>query len=590
VGSVLGRAIHLKIVFFAPHSAVWIHAFPEALVAESLKQAGHEIIYVGCGGTLESHCVAMSAYSVPFEAPASAKHRVCAACRRNRDILRARIGLTGPDLEGLATAADWAAAEEAIRALSAAELVELTLEGIHVGRIALYEMLIQRKRGALDLTAQESLRFQSSLRNVIVVLRVMGRMLDELKPDRVVLYNALYSVNRAVCLLAQRRGIPQYYLHAGDNLSNRLGTLVLARDHAFAYCWHLRSQWPRFKDRPCPPEAMRAGTNHLLEVARGRSVWAYSAAAGASMDLEQTFGVAPGQRVICATMSSDDERFGGEVVGVLPSLEGRLFPKQIDWIRALTEYVEPRSDLLLIIRVHPREFPNKREQVLSDHAVMMQEAFARLPDNVRVNWPTQNVSLYDLAGITDVFVSAWSSAGKEMAWLGMPVVLYDDDLALYPADLNYVGMTTPDYFRCIEQALLDGWSADRIRKGYRWCAVELYYSTLDISESFAKNENAPLPSKLASGLMRAVAPGIEQHWDAFRRARRLTAGAAVNRIIDAQLKSAVDIDYPGPPITFAEETENLKHEVGRLADGLFGPEGRGRRNVLASRLRSFAKS
>jgi hypothetical protein len=577
-------------VFFAPHSAVWIHAFPEALVAESLKQAGHEIIYVGCGGTLKSHCVAMSAYSVPFEAPPSAKNRVCTVCRRNRDIIRARFGLAGPDLEGLATAEDWAAAEESIRSLPAAELVSLTLEGIDVGKIALYEMLIQRKRGALDLTPEESLRFQASLRNVIVVLRVMGRMLDELKPDRVVLYNALYSVNRVVCVLAHRRGVPQYYLHAGDNLSNRLGSLVLARDHAFSYCWHLCSQWPRFKDRPCPPEAMRAGTSHLLEVAKGRSVWAYSAAAGASMDLRQTFGIADGQRVICATMSSDDERFGGEVVGVLPSLEGRLFPKQIDWIRALIEYVEPRSDLFLIIRVHPREFPNKRERVLSDHAVMMQEAFARLPDNVRVNWPTQDVSLYDLAGITDVFVSAWSSAGKEMAWLGMPVVLYAENLALYPADLNYVGTTKPDYFRCIEQALLDGWSADRIRKVYRWCAVELYYSTLDISESFTKNENAPLPSKIASRLLRAVAPGLEQRWDSLRRPKRLMAGATVNRIIDAQLKSAIDIDELGAPITFAEETEHLKREVGRLADGLFGPEGRGRPNVLASRLRSFARS
>lgn len=580
----------MKIVFFAPHSAVWIHSFPEALIAESLKQAGHQIIYVGCGGTLKSHCVAMSAYSVPFEAPPSAKGRVCTICRRNRDIIRRSFGFGGPDLEDLVTAEDWAAAEESIRSLPAAQLLGLTLDGIEVGKIALYEMLIQRKRGALDLTPEESQRFQASLKNVIVVLRAMGRMLDEMKPDRVVLYNALYSVNRIVCLLAKNRGVPQYYLHAGDNLSNRLGTLVLARDQAFSYYRHLCELWPRFKDRPCPPEAMRAGTNHLLEVAKGRSVWAYSAAAGGSMDLRKTFGVGAGRRVICATMSSDDERFGGEVVGVLPSLGHVLFPKQVDWIRALIEYVEPRSDLFLIVRVHPREFPNKREQVLSDHAVMMQEAFARLPGNVRVNWPTEGVSLYDLAGITDVFVSAWSSAGKEMAWLGMPVVLYAEDLALYPADLNYVGTTKERYFLRIEQALRDGWSADRIRRGYRWCAVELYYSMMDISESFAKNENAPLPRKIFSRLLRTVAPGLEQRWDCRNRAIRLTAAAAVNRIVDEQLAAAADIDERGPPITLAEETEHLKREVARLVDGLFGSDGDPKRNALASKLRGFANS
>ena len=70
--------------------------------------------------------------------------------------------------------------------------------------------------------------------------------------------------------------------------------------------------------------------------------------------------------------------------------------------------------------------------MLSDHAKMLQDAFVTLPRNVKVNWPTDTVSLYDLARITDVFANAWSSAGKEMAWLGLPVVLYSPELTLYP--------------------------------------------------------------------------------------------------------------------------------------------------------------
>jgi hypothetical protein len=252
--------------------------------------------------------------------------------------------------------------------------------------------------------------------------------------------------------------------------------------------------------------------------------------------------------------------------------------------------VKPKPDLFLIVRVHPREFPNKREQVLSDHAVTMQEAFARLPDNVRVNWPTEGVSLYNLAGITDVFVSAWSSAGKEMAWLGMPVVLYAEDLALYPAELNYVGTTREEYFRRIEQALEDGWSAERIRQGYRWSAVEMYYSTLDISESFSKSESAPLARKLISRILRTVAPGFEQRRDCRKRTKRLEAGATVNRIIDERWAAAVDMELHRSSITAAEETENLKREVARLVDGLFGAESDPQRNALAARLRSFAQS
>jgi hypothetical protein len=95
---------------------------------------------------------------------------------------------------------------------------------------------------------------------------------------------------------------------------------------------------------------------------------------------------------------------------------------------------------------------------------------------------------------------------------------------------------------------------------------------------------------MISGLLRAIAPGLEQRWDSSRRAKRLEAGAAINRILETQAASAIDIDELEPPITFAEETGHLKREVGRLADGLFGPEGGGRPNMLESRLRGFAKS
>jgi UDP:flavonoid glycosyltransferase YjiC (YdhE family) len=55
----------MKILFFSPHTAIWVHAFPEALVAEALQQGGHEIVYVTCGRQLQRYCVAMSAHQVP---------------------------------------------------------------------------------------------------------------------------------------------------------------------------------------------------------------------------------------------------------------------------------------------------------------------------------------------------------------------------------------------------------------------------------------------------------------------------------------------------------------------------------------------
>ncbi len=580
----------MKILFFSPHAGVWIHAFPEALVAEALQQQGHEIIYVGCGGLLRSHCVSMSAASVPFEASPEKKEQICRRCRRNDRTIRGSFSFAGPQIVGLASSEDLSFADQLISSVAPADYPELVLDRVEVGRIALYEMLIQSKRGALDFDPGELLRYQANLKNVIVVSRIVRRLMTEIEPDRIVLYNALYSVNRTVCRLAEIRGIPQYYLHAGDNISNRLQTIVLAKNQPFFNYQKLREKWPEFENRPCPSDAMTAGTNHLLEVARGRSIWAYSDAPRGFVDLRNNFRIEQGQKVICATMSSDDERFGAEIAGVLPSLVGVLFPKQVDWIRALIDYTKDRSDLCLVIRVHPREFPNKREGVLSDHAKMLKEAFANLPRNVKVNWPTDSISLYDLAGITDVFANAWSSAGREMAWLGLPVVLYSKELPLYPPDLNYVGTTEPEYFRQIEGALRDGWDAKRIRRIFRWSAVDLFYASLDISESFSVSEHSSIFRKGARKLLNTILPTGGQRVDCHKRAPLLASAGRMNRILIDELDGAIDLDDVVPRVSYEEETVFVKREVRRIAQALYGAPRNYPANSLPAKLWGFANS
>lgn len=128
----------MKILFFAPHSAVWIHAFPEALAAEALAQQGHEIVYVGCGGSLGSYCISMSALGMPFEAPLADKQKVCGKCRGNERILRERFGFVGPNLVDIIDAEDRRVAEQFAAGVTPQNCLDLQVDGIEVGRIASY--------------------------------------------------------------------------------------------------------------------------------------------------------------------------------------------------------------------------------------------------------------------------------------------------------------------------------------------------------------------------------------------------------------------------------------------------------------------
>ncbi|EJL81436.1 hypothetical protein PMI16_04715 [Herbaspirillum sp. CF444] len=74
----------MKIFAFAPHSAIWTHAFSETLVLEALQQAGNEVVYVSCGGQFKGYCIPMSAYGVSEESSAVEKQKVCNRCTAHK--------------------------------------------------------------------------------------------------------------------------------------------------------------------------------------------------------------------------------------------------------------------------------------------------------------------------------------------------------------------------------------------------------------------------------------------------------------------------------------------------------------------------
>src|SRR5262249_38520391 len=156
----------------------------------------------------------------------------------------------------------------------------------------------------------------------------------------------------------------------------------------------------------------------------------------------------------------------------------------LGWIRALIDWIRTKPDRFLLVRVHPREFPNKRDRKKSEHAEALERELATLPPNVRVNWPTDELSIYDVAEQADVFLNAWSSAGKEMTLLGLPVVIFCPEVLQYPAELNYVGTTRDSYFAAIETALRDGWSFEHTRAAFRWCVLELVRGLASIGDGF----------------------------------------------------------------------------------------------------------
>ena len=580
----------MKVLFFSPHAGVWVHAYPEALVADAIRATGAELVYVTCGGALGEFCVTMGAHGVNVAADSAAKQAICTMCQATRDRLRRNFGFTGYDFETALSPADRQRVDALLADARPDRVAEFVVDGIKIGRISLYEFLIERKKLLLTLTPEEWQVFRPRLANAVRSLIAAQRILAREKPDRIVVYNSLYSVNAAWRAVADQRGIPFYFVHGGLSLHERLQRVFVGRDSTLDWWNRIIAAWPQYRERPCAPDELAEVTEHYLRLFRGASVFAYSAPkSAAGVDVRRKFGVADGQKLLVASMSSYDEYVAAEAVGGVPPQSTLLYPTQIAWIRALVSWIRDRPDRFLLIRVHPREFPNKRDGLKSEHAKALEQELAKLPPNVKVNWPTDKLSIYDVAEQADVFLNAWSSAGKEMALLGLPVVIFCPTVIQYPAELNYVGTTQDAYFAAIEQALRDGWSFERTRKAYRWCVLEYVRGLVNISDAFQYSEEpARTYFERAKNLLFSR-PEIRQHYDLVRRPRVLRAQRRLGELVTSGKVTLLENEPSRALVSEATETAALRREVRRLVDALYGgARGAPMPGTLRQRLASVA--
>ena len=581
-----------KILFFSPYAGIWQHALPEALVAAQLQRADAEVVYVTCDGILSAGCGAMAAVGVSPTDTAETRKAVCAKCRSQRDLIIQSLGVPSINLESVIDDASLAFVDNLVRTVVPQNMLDFSVEGFSLGRFALHETVVRFKLTDLaEATPAAFAHFQVSLRHVLIAFHATKALLAKYAPDRIVTYNTHHSLNYAMMNLAERDGIPVFGLHAGGNMARRLSSLyVFRRDMVVMYRDMIRRFEEGLRDSPSDGQGIRNATDHYLALASGRMIFVYSAPKSETrVDVRTLFGIRPDQKLLLATLSSYDELFSSQMSGVIGTYP-LMFRNQIEWITELIAWAEKRPDVFLLIRVHPREFPNRRDSVHSNHARALAAAFESLPPNVKINWPTHSISLYDLATAIDVGLNGWSSAGKELAFLGVPVVLFTSEILFYPASLNFLATDKENYFYRIDEALASGWSLERVVRTYRWLALEYTLATIDISDGFDFQEvKASLLRRIFNRIKRIADPLHVQRKHARALRKPLRHGEKfVRAILDGVPVVSLQLD-DRIPLSNAEEGRLLRSEIDRMVTSVYADEGR-LHSPLIDHLRNAVRS
>jgi hypothetical protein len=249
----------------------------------------------------------------------------------------------------------------------------LEIDGVRLASIASYEVILAHKILDGKFTGEAASELKDAIRNCYLTGLAVRRLFSENKgPLTVVVRNPQYATHQIVALEAARAGHRVLYLNGSYNISETYS-------HGEIWDWRkfgiVNPALDEFKSTKelflVPARRVERIDHHSRSLRAATSHRVYSAPETRSLTaVLSKLNIEPGSKTVLLALNSTDEVIAARSNGSFSEerYPGRVFESQIHWVRETISWAKVRPELNLIIRVHPREFPNSRSNVRSEMA------------------------------------------------------------------------------------------------------------------------------------------------------------------------------------------------------------------------------
>jgi hypothetical protein len=427
----------VKVLLFSPVSSIWNHKTIEIALSRALHKLGHEVFELQCDGALAPQCIAFSEAGIQAGA---ATHqdvvRICGLCKsRALTSLKISKNQDGGNLGALTTGAS---AKGEIRTdLPFPQSVEKWPKSL---REASYETLVERKSSDLILDLETQNLIARAEENWLQAFEKTAESIVKLGIDFLVLTDAHYSINAGAWAAAQKFGIRTATIGSALDFRNNGNSFSLFSSVDDQALITRSKAWNDIRETPLSTSDILEVKRNLKYLLSAKSAFTYSTGFRkvAKEKVKDTIAVDRKRPLVLVVTTTRDERFAAQVAGKLPRIQGpRNFDSQIDFLEQVVATAKNLPEISFVVRLHPRLLPNKRDGIKSDYAEELENALRNPPPNLRINFPSQNLSLADVGLASDLVLNWTSTAGLDLLALGVPVVSCEPNETLaYPPDIG----------------------------------------------------------------------------------------------------------------------------------------------------------
>jgi hypothetical protein len=534
-------------LFLVPEAGLKPYYAAHLIMARALQDSGEKALILSCSGLIPM-CSVKFASGVKPTAVGNADNPVCAGCIATARDVRPQYGIPDITIESLIRPSDRSSIERTL-AKYRDRLEDTVFDGISFGAAAYGEVLRAQRRQSIDeFTAADHTLLEAVLHGSLFTYLAVKRLVSRYTIRRIV-YFGDYAIWMGPYLIAKSKGIPLSGLDHAFNRDVDRRLIGLRPGNAILYMRSQIARWVEFSDRPLPAEIIAKivdGALYRLSAHGGTSTYSPNWRLD-NTHLFEELGLSRHRQTLVAYPSSDDEmlciREFMKILGHEFQPARRPFSDQYAWLHALIGWVGERKDLQLVVRVHPRLAALYRHGTVATQAGRMKREFACVPDNVRMVWPEETISSYNLGEIASVVAVGTSTIGLELARFGVPVVAALPGFGPYPTG-SFVcyAESAAGYFSELETALTRPASLDLIRESIRWTYFVHWSPFVDVSDLVPKSDYSEVPTWRTPEEIETILSVLRDDADlSVINMEQLPSGKAALRAEQAAIRAAIEL-------------------------------------------------
>ena len=444
----------MHITFFSPNVAIATHLSAEMRLAKILeKNTENYIEFLTCGSFFSKDCLVSRHLNLTINDSMKVNPQACLECKKVTKAARLKKKYGYSDLNKYFTSIENKIFEQCREAILS-DPINFSYNGVQLGRIAAYELILEFKKSDLAFKDHQFKTLVNFVENVLRTYLAALRYLSLVKPDRVIIFNAQYGVGSSFAQAAEEKGVRVDVLSFSTLLSDMFQYIRIWDWATYKNVNPALLEWKAEQLFPGYFQKFRIDRN-IRWAKKAKSPWTYSAPYS-DLDVRKFFNISSDKKIILAVLNSQDEHFASITSGIMPKsfASAKVFKNQEDWISNLAEYLSKFKNVVLIVRPHPREFPNRREKVTAEIVKNQIEFYKTLPSQVIVDYPKYRVPIESYFPEVIAITTGWSSVGIDWQIRGMLCITYDSSLPMYPPETHLSGTSKQEYFVNIEKVIL----------------------------------------------------------------------------------------------------------------------------------------